>query len=214
MYDELEDALNWEQRLPTLAREFGQQRGTRRQLCLFGPRYLTYLFSPQARRLEAQLRHFGHSHQGTLPEAWRTGWPGRDQERLYLLLEELSFQNPVLRRETNLEDTRAGIFRWSAGPIEVDLILPEEQRLSLMDPRLQALTDLPSLLIARVGFSHEQPVIRTMSLPESIKATQQAINAIKSALGVNEATVSENSTPQLPEIKRNEAPRRDAWIKA
>ena len=52
------------------------------------------------------------------------------------------------------------------------------------------------------------------SLAESIKATQQAINAIKSALGVNEPTVSDNSTPQLPEIKRNEAPRRDAWIKA
>ena len=52
MYDELEDA-----ELGTTAsntEEFGQQRGTRRQLCLFGPRYLTYLFSPQARRLEAE----------------------------------------------------------------------------------------------------------------------------------------------------------------
>ena len=138
MYDELQNALNWEQRLPTLAREFGQQRGARRQLCLFGPRYLTYLFSPQARRLEAELRHFGRSRQDTLPDAWRTGWPGRDQERLYFLLEELSFHNPALRRETTLEDTRAGIFRWSAGPIEVDLILPEQERLSSMDPRLQS----------------------------------------------------------------------------
>lgn len=214
MYDELQNALNWEERLPTLAREFGQQRGTRRLLCLFGPRYLTFLFSPQARRLETELRHFGQSRQDTLPEAWRSGWPGRDQERLYLLLEELNLQNPTLRRETNLEDTRAGIFRWSAGPIEVDLIFPDERGLSSMDPRLQPLADLPSLFIARVGSSLEQPTIPSMNLAESIKVTQQAVSTIKSALGVNEAGASENSTPQLPEIKRKEAPRRDAWIKA
>ena len=91
------------------------------------------------KRLRLWAKSPGHTAR-----SWRTGWPGRDQERLYLLLEELSFQIH-LEEETNLEDTRAGIFRWSAGPIEVDLILPEEQRLS-MDPRLQALTDLPSLL--------------------------------------------------------------------
>ena len=136
----------------------------------------------------------------------------RPRERLYLLLEELSFQNPVLRRETNLEDTRAGIFRWSAGPIEVDLIFPEEQRLSLMDPRLQPLTRPSFLLIARVGSSHEQPTIRTMNLSRVNQSHSASRQTIKSALGVNAATVSENSTPQLPEIKRKEAPRRDAWI--
>ena len=214
MYDELRNALNWEERLPTLAREFGQQRGTRRLLCLFGPRYLTFLFSPQARRLETELRHFGQSRQDTLPETWRSGWPGRDQERLYLLLEELNLGNPTLRRETNLEDTRAGIFRWSAGPIEVDLIFPDEGGLSSMDPRLQSLTGLPSLLIARVGASHEHPTIRSMSLAQSIKVTQQAITTIKSAQGINEVAASGKSTPQLPEIKQKEAPRRDAWIKA
>ena len=83
-----------------------------------------------------------------------------------------------------------------------------------MDPRLQPLADLPSLFIARVGSSLEQPTIPSMNLAESIKVTQQAVTTIKSALGVNEARAPENSTPQLPEIKRKEAPRRDAWIKA
>ena len=216
MYEDLKDALDWERRLPALAREFGQDTTGRRPLLIFGPRYLSYVFSPQARVLEASLRNYGAAQATSLPHQWQTHWPGRDHERLYLLLEDIESRNPVLRSESRSENSKAGIYHWYAGPVELDLILPRPQTLQHMDPRVAALDSLCSLVIARIGASNEEPVLPNLSFAEAIRSTQQVVNLVRETLGESSEVTEPSSPSQAPERNAGDAnrPRRDVWIKA
>lgn len=218
MYEDLRSAVDWEQKLPIIAREFGQNLAKRSPLLLFGPRYLTYLFSPQARILEASLRKFGTVHSNNLPVQWQNQWPGRDQERLYLLLERIENSDKFLRSESRSENSKAGIYHWHAGPVEMDLILPNASSIGQMDPRVQVFDTLDSLAIARIGVSEERPILSNLSLAEAIRSTQQAVNEVREALGLK--TAGNLSEPQPSQVlnpgsaKESDKPKRDVWIKA
>ena len=216
MYEDLRNVIAWEERLPIMAREFGQSLANRKMLLLFGPRYITQLFSPQARRLEAELRQFGVTQAGGFPAPWQPNWPGRDQERLYFLIEDIQSRDEVLRCESRAEDSKAGIFYWNAGPVEVDLIFPTLESSRDVDPRLEGIETLASLAIFRIGASRELPILATMSLPEAIRSLQSIIKDVKDALGIEASTNPKKEFEA--EVALNQAdtptPRRDAWIKA
>ena len=216
MYEDLRNVIDWEERLPIMAREFGLNLASRKALLLFGPRYLTQLFSPQARRLEPELRQFGVAQAARFPSHWQTQWPGRDQERLYFLLEDIESYDNALRKESRTENSKSGIFYWNAGPIEVDLIFPTIESSQHVDPRLTNVEGLTSLAIFRIGASQEVPILATLSLPEAIRSIQTAIKDVKIALGMELSTGAQAETGPEGALNQgqNPPPRRDAWIKA
>ena len=217
MYEDLRTAMDWPRRLPSIAREFGKDIRGRQRLALFGPRYLTLLFTPQARLLDEELRHFGQRHRDKLPKQWQTHWPGRDQERLYLLLESLHHQDSMLRAESRAENSKAGVFHWHAGPIEVDLILPNRFMKLHIDPRMADYASLESLAIFRIGSSSEEPILGDLSFAEAIHSTQDAVTKVREALEIKPHNSLSKTTEEPPPRAPSQATlpaRRGSWIKA
>ena len=215
MYEDLANLLDWESRIHSIAIEFGQRTNDRIPIAIYGPRFLTHLFSPQPRLLEDELRNFGTHHSADFPETWQQNWPGRDHERLYFILEEYGMRHQNLHTETERERIGHGIFSWSAGPIEVDIIVPSPANIPHLDPRATEMPNLQKTLIGRIGPTLQAQSIRNLSLPDAIKLSQDALRLVRAKVAPT-ADVPKEETADLdrPVPQPKIAPRKDSWIKA
>ena len=212
MYEDLANLLDWESRIRGLASEFGQRVGDRTPVAIYGPKFLTHLFSPQPRALEDELRNFGTQNARKFPDSWHDNWPGRDHERLYFLLEEYGSKYPELLAETERGRALHNIFSWAAGPIEVDIIVPKPSDLEQLDPRIRSISSLDSALIGRIGPTLQTTSIRDLTLPEAIKLSQDAIRALRNKIAPEAAVPKNDEGSQEPSTAPTQ--RKDSWIKA